>query len=374
MPREILVWDNQRRMLRVSPSRPRDLASCKILMVGEAAGEQEAVTGLPFMGYSGQELTRILSDAGLTRSEVYLTNVVPFWPPNNDFRFFCIPTKAHKALLTEGLYPRDLGSVESGWYLHPRLISELNRLKAEIELVAPNIVVALGAKALWALTGERHITKFRGTVAESRLVLGQKILPTFHPAYVLRNWSVRPIVVADMIKVKREAQFKEIIRPKRILWIEPTISDMYEFAKRYFQPNTLIGFDVETSPKRNMFRCISFSPDPKLGICIPFSDFRKSNYSYWPTLEEEKQAWRFVEGILGSVTWPKIAQNGIYDVLWSHHMGWRVRNWEHDPMLAHHALLPEMRKSLEFMGSAYTDEVAWKQMRRYSEKSYKREE
>ena len=160
-----------------------------IAIVGEAWGEEEERQRSPFIGYSGHELTRMLSEAGIHRASCFLTNVFNIHPPGNKVEFFCGPK-------TEAIpgYP----SLTKGKHVHAKFIPELNRLGEELTSVNPNIVIALGNTASWALLGRTTISKYRGTTEISRLTAsGFKVLSTYHPAAVLRQWELRPVTVLD---------------------------------------------------------------------------------------------------------------------------------------------------------------------------------
>ncbi len=230
--------------MRCKPTGPSD---AKIMLVGEAPGGEEERLGKPFVGSSGQELTNLLKEAGIDRAECYLTNVFMDRPKGNKFHYeWC---RGKKEVSEEYLLIRDdlvkecpsftwpnkynWSSVAQGKYVMPAHLIELQRLREEIAQVKPNLIVALGGTPLWALLGTSGITKLRGAVAESSLCPGRKILPTFHPAYIQRNWADRLTLVADLMKAKDQMAFPEILRPERIVWIRPSLNDMEEFFERH---------------------------------------------------------------------------------------------------------------------------------------------
>ncbi len=256
-------------MLECKPTGPPD---AKILFVAEAPGAEEEREGKPLIGSSGKEFTQCLSEAGIPREICRLDNVFHFRPPNNKFHAEWCDTK--KAVSEEYKLIQDhlikicpnypwpstytWTNVSKGQYVKPEHLPELQRLKEEILSVKPNLVVALGGVAAWALLGASGITKLRGVVAESSLVLGQKVLPTWHPAYVQRAWENRLTLVVDLIKAKREMEFSEIRRPQRKIWINPTLDDIRHFISTYITDTELLSFDTETAHKQ--ITCISFAP------------------------------------------------------------------------------------------------------------------
>jgi hypothetical protein len=221
----------------------------------------------------------------------------------------------------------------------------------------------MGNTACWAVLGQSTITKVRGnTTLSTHTVADFKVLPTYHPAAVFRQWQLRPIVIMDLVKAERESHFPEIRRPYRAIWIEPTLEDMERFYSTYIQTCELLSVDIETAGTH--ITCIGFAPSPTLALVIPFHDATKANRSYWPTKELELLAWQFVRRVIENPQIKKTFQNGLYDIafLWRAY-GIRTFGSEHDPMLLHHALQPESLKGLGFLGSIYTDEGSWKHMR-----------
>jgi DNA polymerase len=146
-----------------------------LMFVGEAPGEQEDRTGRPFVGRAGQKLDAMITAMGLTREQVYIANILKARPPGNRTP---LPTEV------EGCSPF---------------------LAEQIRIIEPVVLVALGGPASkWMLRTNLGITKLRGNWAS--YTDGSKtipIMPTFHPAYLLRNYTVdtRRKVWSDMQNV-----------------------------------------------------------------------------------------------------------------------------------------------------------------------------
>lgn len=353
-----------------------------LLIVAEAPGESEEKLGAPLVGPSGALLLRLLGEARIislndidqrcihqyyeTRDPTWInkvwrahrelvrTNVFNIRPPENDVEWFC----GGKAAGIEG-YPL----LQKSKYVRAEFEPELNRLANEILSANPNVVLCLGNTALWALGGRTGIKNWRGTTFEStHTVAGYKCLATYHPAAVLRGWELRPIVLADLLKVKREMEYPDVRRPKREIWIEPTFDDIREFIRVHITSDRPLSVDIETSGTR--VTCIGLGYSD-IAIVIPFDDERSKGGNYWDTASDERAVWELVMGVLNDGGVPKLFQNGLYDIafLWRS-MKVRVRGTAEDTMLLHHALQPEMIKSLGFLGSVYADEGAWKHMRK----------
>lgn len=343
-------------------SHTRGPRSAKIVLVGEAWGEQEEKTGIPFIGQSGQELGRMLSEAGISFSDCLFTNVLNLRPPSNNLESLCVP----KAEVPKDYKWSPLGT---GKYLPESLLPHVIRLHSELETIRPNLVVALGGTASWALLNNSKISTIRGVTTSALHLPGQKILPTYHPAAVLRQWALRVVVLQDLLKSKRQAQFPELIRPRREVLVNPTFE---EIAEWYSRPASIYSVDIETGAR--MIKCIGFARSRSDSIVIPFVDFSRPGGNFWSTREEECRAWRWVEAFCAKPI-PKLFQNGLYDLQYLVRRGIKPVQCTEDTMLLHHSLYPELQKGLGFLGSIYTDEASWKLMvRKRAQEQLKKEE
>jgi uracil-DNA glycosylase len=367
----------------------------KLLIVGEAWGENEWQTHQPFVGTSGIELWRMLGEAlpdtapeqhqaslreaynlgnawvrnrrtWLELAGIAYTNVLNLRPPSNKLESLCCA----KTQITASGYSQP--PLAKGLYLRPEYLPEVDRLLSELADSRPNCVLAAGNTACWALLRTTNIGSIRGAVSFSSTEPTVKVVPAYHPAAILRQWSWRPVTVADIIKARREAEFPELNRPERYITIDPDLHDIIAWRDQVLQhPPPIIAVDIETQWK--MIRCIGFGTARSSAIVIPFIDPGKPGHNYWPTFEEEKTAWLVVKSVLESSI-PKLFQNGLYDLQYLLKAGMRPRAVTHDTMLLHHSLYPEMRKGLGFLGSIYTNEQSWKLMGRPKADTVKRDE
>lgn len=332
----------------------------KIAIVGEAWGADEERFRMPFVGASGNELTRMLKEAGIDRSQCFLTNVFNLRPKNNDITTLCTD-KAN------GITGR--GPLAAGKYLRPEYAGELSRLARELRSNAPNVIIATGNTPNWFLGAIGGISKIRGAAYASPF---GKTLPTYHPAAILRDWSLRPVTVLDFQKAARESLFPNLRRPRRTVLIPESINDLEDFYATYLIKAEELSVDIET--RRTEITCLGIAPSISEALVIPFTDPRASSGSYWKSIEEELFAWRFIRKVLGSPV-PKVFQNGLYDIhfLWKSY-GIAVNNCADDTMLLHHSLYPESQKGLGFLGSVYTNEASWKMMRTRGKETIKKDE
>lgn len=149
--------------------------TARVMIVGEAPGREEDLEGRPFVGRAGQLLDRMLAAIGLDRAHpdteraVYITNVLPWRPPANR-----TPEPAEIAQF-------------------------LPFLERHIQLAAPEVLVLMGNTPCQALLGRGGITRMRGQWTQA---LDVPVLPTLHPAYLLRNPAAKRDIWADLLSLK----------------------------------------------------------------------------------------------------------------------------------------------------------------------------
>ncbi|MBQ0709712.1 uracil-DNA glycosylase [Ochrobactrum sp. AP1BH01-1] len=149
--------------------------SSDIMFIGEAPGRDEDMEGLPFVGKSGQLLNRMIESIGLKRESVYIANTIPWRPPGN---------RTPTPLETELCRPF---------------------IERQIELAAPKVLVALGGPAGKALTGATEgILRLRGNwkIHQTPSGLEIPVMPTLHPAYLLRTPAQKRFAWRDFLAVK----------------------------------------------------------------------------------------------------------------------------------------------------------------------------
>lgn len=333
----------------------------KVILIGEAPGREEDEQLRPFVGPAGQELRRMLRHVGLGLDDLYRTNVFSQRPPDNDLAVgYGVPKDHPNACVSLGA----LTSKPVVTYLHSAHVHNLQRLYDEITAVNPNVIVPLGNTACWALGMGHGIGDMRGTVHHIE-VNGKlyKVLPTYHPSAVVRQWDLRTIAITDLEKAHQEAATPDLQFDNTELWLEPSLADLDDFGQRYLAPAHECAFDVET--KQGQITCLSFAPSVDVCIVIPFW-VEGTNPNYWPTVADETRAWRWVQHWVEKPSLVKVTQNGLYDTTYlrtPHSMN--PANFSEDTMLASHSMYSEMRKGLGMLGSIYTNSPSWKRMRTF---------
>lgn len=349
-----------------------------IVFIGEAWGEQEARLNYPFVGAAGQELSRMLVQAGYPceflpysfnspvrmlkyweKFPYLLLNVFNEQPPENDVEFFYTRAKKSDLSPIQLANPRLFNN--SIFYLKKEYISHLEALHSTLTSIKPNVIVPLGNTALWALSLPAAISKLRGNVISTPY---GKALPTYHPASVLRKWTQRTIAILDLHKALRESNSPSITTLSREIWTRPSIEDLYKWWEMYGSRTNLLAFDIETILNKQISE-ISFASDSTHALHIPFFYKESKRYvSWWDDAYTEFAAWQFVKRVLESDI-PKIGQNCVqYDTYWLlKEMNIAVKNITHDTMQLSHCWALELEKSLGFLGSIFLDETAWKHIR-----------
>jgi DNA polymerase len=340
----------------------------RIMLVGEYPSSRDEETGSPFSGSAGEELGRMLNEAGILRSECYLTNVVKYRPPNNLISEWV--AKAKKDVTPKHVQMRDK------WVM-PQVADGYRELLAEIEMVQPNIIIAFGNLALWALTGAQGILKWRGSQLyrdhywghdisklpkDMNLMFHPKVIPTIHPSAVLREWSTRALVLTDLRRVKKEMTSREYANiPKWNFLVRPSfdkVMETFDALQTKVQAGELwLDFDIET--RANHIACVGVSWSRVDALCIPFMALGHKE-GYWSLDEETTIIDRFRRLTTHSnarCRW----QNGLFDAQYIYRYWHFIPNHGQDTMISQHSLFCALPKGLGFLGSMYADYyVYWK--------------
>jgi len=165
------LWKNRTHLVFGTGNPYTDL-----LFIGEAPGEEEDLQGKPFVGRAGELLTKMIEAMGIRREDVYITNVVKCRPPGNrnpekDEIDTCRPF-----------------------------------LEEQISIISPKLICTLGAVATRTILGGSKISELRGKVQEYR---GIKVVPTFHPAYLLRNPAHKRLAWKDLQVIMKELNLRK---------------------------------------------------------------------------------------------------------------------------------------------------------------------
>lgn len=308
----------------------------RIVIVGEAPSYEELSQLKPFVGPSGKLLDALLREANIERSSTWVTNVCKYFVPPS-------PKKRPVPFLVRA---RAVGiDIEQC----------LRELTLEIQSLQPNVIIALGGTALWALTGKKSISDYRGSILYNQ---GYKIIPSYHPAHILHSsgestgyWN-KQVLAFDLKRAEKQSHFKELRLPERYLRVIKNSGELYEFLEKY-KNHTRPSIDIEAW--KCIPICLGISYEPHEGITIPlWNEFGISTIQS----NDLVNCWRLISDRLA--TSDVVGQNFGYDRDKLKRLGFVVRSVGSDTMLKSFVINPELPKNLAFNTSLYTEEPFYK--------------
>lgn len=313
-------------------------ANAKMFLVGEAPGEKEDATGIPFVGPAGDTLNRLLSSAGILRTECLIGNVARVRPRGNRIAEYFFDKNC--------TVPR------------PELVTWIEQLRQDILKAKPNVIVALGRTALWALTGRNSISSARGYAIESRLVPGVKVLPTYHPSHVMQSdGKVFYHAVMDLKKARYHEGFPELRYPKYNLQYGVSAKQFIDYIDTVVNDNSLeyAAVDIENT------RGVPHTSEIGVAHAKDYAVSVKILNGKYPALNEndEVAVYRAVARLFNSKK--IIMQNGAHDIgmIYYRHNILCRKLWM-DTLIAAHACYPEFPRDLGFLASFCLDTFPWK--------------
>ena len=320
----------------------------RIMIVGEAPGEQEVYRNEPFVGASGEELNRMLHEVGLLRSECFVTNVCRTRPAKNQIdQFFLRKKKPGRKDKQDGWQPF------LGGLAQPEVVKGYELLQKEIALVKPKVIIPVGNLALLATTGEWGIGNWRGSemAGPERSV----VIPTYHPAAVLRQWSMRMYVISDLRRAKRQLGMDGLVVPEYSIIVRPNYAEacsaLWNIVQLLEKGPLHISCDIET--RAGHIACLGLAWAKNKAISIPLMCIERPA-GYWRE-DEEAHLMQGIRLILEHPNARVSGQNFIYDTqyLWR---WYRIRpRLALDTMLGHHVCFPGSDKDLATLSSLYCE-------------------
>lgn len=342
----------------------------RIALVGEAFGAEEEQESArqgkpcPFVGKAGKFLNTMLQSAGIDRANCLTSNVLNLRPPSNDF----------EALLVK----KDAGApgwppVMRGKYMPPELMPEVARLHRELAEWNPDVIIALGSKALWALCKASGLANRHGFVHRWTAWAAEGdgppyptlVIPTWHPAGIFRKYSQFLPAVNDLRKARRISlgnwPFEQFDYNA-----SPTLADIKHFSDWLLgqDPIPWLSVDIETKPKFRSITHIGIATEDR-AISVSLWSPAHEGQSYWKTPEEEAIALGLLAAILENPEITKILQNAPYDIAWlweNYRIG--IQGPVLDTRLQHFAGFPELPHSLAEMATTWLALPPWKSIHR----------
>ncbi len=294
-----------------------------LCVLGEAPGQREQESGRPFVGPSGQLQEGYMKRAGIDPSQMRYENVYPFMPPGKGGVITSVP-REELAQWSEDCLAR---------------LDQLTEVK---------IIVPVGNTALSCLTGFTKITQRRGSIYQWQQNTGRKVkvIPTIHPAAILRDTTLEYRTVKDWERIARELlRDPQVVYPSREFLLDPSpeILETWLGLLEQQPPNHPLYIDIETNPKAKKILCVGFAFGSDLGVSLSWTG------KYKEVIKSLCESDR-----------PKGLQNGLYDCYWLRMYGIEVRRYERDCLAMNHLLRPNDTHSLAYMTSIHTDEPYYK--------------
>lgn len=314
--------------------------SAQLMIVLEAPGADEDREGRPAVGPTGQFLDKLFQELGVSRSELYITNVVKVRPPGND-----------------------LEKLESIGYSIEEFLPDLDN---EIATVKPNCILALGNLALETLCGKSGITKYRGSLLCSNRQR-VKVIPSVHPAGILKfkgsgglAYYYRHLLKFDIKRAIQESIDPEYMPPQRNLMICKSYYQLASFIQQNLsQGRFKVAVDIETI--KSIPSCIAIAFDKHSAMCIPLIDVQ--DWFNRHGIGEHDLNMIYVE-LINLFDHPQvevIGQNFKFDQDKIESVyGIPVRKVYGDTMFLAHTIHPELPKDLATLTSIYTREPYYK--------------
>lgn len=336
---------------------PEGDINSRIAFIGEAPGATEMIpqpdypNGRPFVGPAGGVYNECLHNAGLARSECYITNL---------FKRQIVKKSGKYFLDGKLVYTEKKGFTQEGKIWVDLLEKELRRVEA-------NVFVPMGEAAIFALTDMFKPTSVRGSILESTLLPGKKCIPTIHPAATLRTYVWRYLIIYDFRRVKAQSAFPDIRRPKRNYILRPDFSTVMSVMNRYVADRKTRAIDLEIY--NDQISCAGIGTKDEV-LVIPFTI---GSGHYWSTPEEECLIWRKMAEYIEHPEIGMIYHNGLFD------LGVFARDHVlphgpvHDTMVSFKQLYPDFSAKLEVVSSLYTEEPYYKEeFKAWTAQAYKK--
>lgn len=309
-------------------------ANAKLMIIGEAPDYNDEQSLQPFSGSVGRELDKILRAIGLTRSDIWLTNISKYAIP------FIGATKK------ESFQAR---AAAAGINID----TQVEDLRREIQTINPNLILALGNTPLHLLTGKHPLASYRGSILSSWL--GKKLISTYHPMHFMgyehsessAYWQ-RQVCIFDFKRARAQCEFPDIILPSRNLHIARDSSDVWHFIND--TKSDRVAEDIEAHA------CIPFC------IGLAFNKYEGMTIKLWEGLSDSDLAaiWIMIAHLNMNKLIKKIGQNFKYDEDKITRLGLPIDSLYSDTMLKAFCVNPELPKNLAFNTSIYTEEPFYK--------------
>jgi DNA polymerase I-like protein with 3'-5' exonuclease and polymerase domains len=208
------------------------------------------------------------------------------------------------------------------------------------------VIVPVGNTALTCLLGLSQISLRRGSIYPWQNIYGRgvKVIPTLHPAAILRDTTLEYRTVKDWERIAREIKRgSDVVYPERHFMLDPSEEFFWGWWSEVSERDTPLAIDIETNPREKKILCVGFAGSSDLGVSLSWT--------------REHKTW--IKQVC-ALSQPKILQNGLYDLYWLRMYGIEVKNYCYDTLAMSHLLRANEKHSLAFLTSISTDEPYYK--------------
>lgn len=319
-----------------------------VLIILDAPTHEARLAAKPIKGYSSKLLTELLHAIDQLRTEVRIITLLTSTPTRGDSKtHFLTKTAASKLGLI----------ILGGKYPSQEFRDQLPALTTEIAQCKPKTIIPMGDLALFALTGEISISKWRGSELSLRPIWDGpydpsiRVLPTYSPMWISKVWEEKYVAQHDLDKAfgpRPEEPNWQFSIPTEFQEARASLQRLLQFIEAF--PGHHIAADIETRENKYI-DCIGFAGSRHSALTIPF--FRASTYEPIFSIPEEVELIFLIKQILTHPNIRLVGQNWAYD------RQYIARLWGFDPkpsedtMLMQGVLFPGTPKSLDYLSSLY---------------------
>lgn len=319
-------------------------STARIAIIGDFPDPKDLRT--PFEGPAGIVLNEMLSTAGINRKDCYVTNILKYRPPGGDLSKYFIPYE-----------------------------QALDLVRREINALNPNVILTCGELPLKLLTGKTNINNHRGSLFYVNVgtEVKYKLIPTLHPRELFNYkpaedeennkpnpWSDKQVITWDILKLFKESTSRNYSPEYRNTRVCKSGLEAYQFFE-VNKDRKHVAVDIETF--HTVPSCISFAYSAYEGMSFPLLKMLSPEMSR----SDRLYIWQYVSEALLNPALYKIGQNFGFDntqleapLDGTYHFGMKVRGFYYDTMLANKILFPELRATLQFLTSIYTNQAYYK--------------
>ena len=333
--------------------KPLGPPDAPIAIICDYPSSADRAAGFPLSDYAGKLFFELLTRRGILKNSCFITSVLQAPVRDDDITVHLSGRKT---------CPSPEWRNVNGKWVSAELAEGLERVRAELELVKPRLVITLGELALWGLTGSSGVSRWRG----SRLGLPQwpfTIVPCLAPRGLVRDLTLSTLFQIDLGRAKAIFDGQQLPRDYRFhiapsFELASTVLDYLITQTQHRADDFPLSLDLET--RAGHMACIGLAWSPEDAICLPLITTDDSKPFFYTEEEEAILVWK-ISRLLRHPRVLTVGQNIIYDCQYLYrHWGFLPARTA-DTMIGHHSIYANMRKGLDFLSAMYAqDHVYWK--------------